>query len=398
MNIKKIILGSLLVILIAAAFNYKKILNLHTVITLFDEDKIVHNFSHMHESMFSVELNSNTEPVALQEAKSAIRKTYAWQGEQKQIEDYLSQTNTTSLLVLHDGKIVHEDYRLGTQKMDTRVSWSMAKSYLSALFGIAVEDGLIDLSKTVTDYVPELKDSAYNNVPIMAVLNMASGVAFNEDYLDFNSDINKMGRALGLGSSMDKFAGTLKTQERMPGANRHYVSIDTHVLGMILRSATGKSIKELIETQLWSKLAPVGKSYYLTDGYGNAFVLGGLNITTRDYAKFGELFRNKGVWNGEQVIPENWVSKSTQNNAPPPPDINKDTFGYGYQWWIPQDADEEFYAGGIYGQFIYVNPKQKVVIVKTSAHREFQDDGNGGREVKHETIEMFRAITQGLSQ
>ena len=398
MNIKKIILGSLLVILIAAAFNYKKILNLHTVITLFDEDKIVHNFSHMHESMFSVELISNAEPVVLPEAKNPIKKTYVWQGEQKEIEDYLSQTNTTSLLVLQNGKLVHEDYRLGTQQMDTRISWSMAKSYLSALFGIAVEDGLIDLNKTVTDYVPELKDSAYNNVPIMAVLNMASGVAFNEDYLDFNSDINKMGRALGLGSSMDKFAGTLKTQERKPGANRHYVSIDTHVLGMILRSATGKSIKELFESQLWSKLAPEGKAYYLTDGFGKAFVLGGLNITTRDYAKFGELFRNKGAWNGEQVIPENWVLKSTQNNAPPPPDTKKDTFGYGYQWWVPQDADEEFYAGGIYGQFIYVNPKQKVVIVKTSAHREFQDDGNGGREVKHETIEMFRAITQGLSQ
>lgn len=396
MNIKKIILILLAFLVLTLAFNYKKILNLHTVITLFDEDKIVHNFSHMHESMFSVELNSNTEALALPMSANKIAQAYVWQGEKKQIESYLSQTNTTSLLVLHDGNIVHEDYRLGTQQMDTRISWSMAKSYLSALFGIAVEDGLIDLDKTVTDYVPELKDSAYNNVPIVDVLNMASGVAFNEDYLDFNSDINKMGRALGLGSSMDKFAGTLKTQERKPGDHRHYVSIDTHVLGMILRSATDKSIKELIETQLWSKLKPEGQSYYLTDGYGKAFVLGGLNITTRDYAKFGELFRNKGVINGEQVIPANWVAVSTANNAPPPPNTKIDTFGYGYQWWVPQNADEEFYAGGIYGQFIYVNPKQKVVIVKTSAHREFQDDGNGGREVKHETIELFRAIANSL--
>lgn len=141
---------------------------------------------------------------------------------------------------------------------------------------------------------------------------------------------------------MDKFAGTLKTQERKPGTNRHYVSIDTHVLGMILRNATGKSIKELFETQLWSKLSPEGKAYFLTDGFGNAFVLGGLNLTTRDYAKFGELFRNQGVWKGEQVIPANWVAVSTANNAPPPPDTKIDTFGYGYQWWIPQDANQEF--------------------------------------------------------
>ena len=381
---------------LSLAFNYKKILNLHTVITLFDEDKIVQNFSHMHESMFNTELESGVAPVALPENKKNISETYKWQGRDKSLEDYLVRTNTTSLLVLHNGEIVHEQYRLGTTQSDTRISWSMAKSYLSALFGIAVENGLIDLNKTVTDYVPELVDSAYNNVPIVDVLNMASGVAFNEDYLDFNSDINKMGRALGLGSSMDKFAGTLKTQQRKPGTHRHYVSIDTHVLGMILRSATGKSIEELIETQLWAKLKPEGKSYYLTDGYGKAFVLGGLNITTRDYARFGEMFRNKGVFNGEQVVPANWVALSTANNAPSPPNTKIDTFGYGYQWWVPQNADEEFFAGGIYGQFIYVNPKQKVVIVKTSAHREFQDDGNGGREVKHETIELFRAIANSL--
>lgn len=396
MNIKKILLVILLVILIAAAANYKKINNLYTVVTLFDENKIVYNFSHLHESMFSTELMSGVASVAFPEDKKQIVKKYIWKNKTKSIEDYLTATNSTSLLVLHDGKLVHEDYRLGTTQTDTRISWSMAKSFLSALFGIAVENGQIDITKTVTDYVPELADSAYNQVPIVAVLNMASGVEFNEDYLDFNSDINKMGRALGLGSSMDEFAGTLKTQERKPGTNRHYVSIDTHVLGMILRNATGKSIKELFETQLWSKLSPEGKAYFLTDGFGNAFVLGGLNLTTRDYAKFGELFRNQGVWKGEQVIPANWVSESTANNAPPPPDTKIDTFGYGYQWWIPQDANQEFFAGGIYGQFIYINPKLKTVIVKTSAHREFQDDGNGGREVKLETIEMFRAIANSL--
>jgi len=394
---KKIVLTFLFGLFVVLAFNYKKIQNLHTVITLFDEDKIVHNFSHMHESMFSIELDSDVPAIALPKNIKPIVDKYRWENQEKSIEDYLASTTTTSLLVLHNGEIVHEQYRLGTQAMDTRISWSMSKSFLSALFGIAVDNQLIDLNKTVTDYVPELVDSAYKEVPLIDVLNMASGVEFNEDYLDFDSDINRMGRSLGLGKSMDKFAGSLKTQEQKPGTHRYYVSIDTHVLGMVLRKATGKNIKELFEKQLWSKLSPEGKAYFLTDSYETAFVLGGLNLTTRDYAKFGELFRNKGQWNGKSVIPESWVIRSTANNAPLPANTSIDTFGYGYQWWVPENSDGEFFAGGIYGQFIYVNPKKNVVIVKTSAHREFRDDGNAGRDVKHETIEMFRAITEGLS-
>jgi len=269
---KKFSLIFLLVLIILAGLNFQKITNLYTVVTLFDEDKIVHNFSNMHESMFNIELLSSTPPEAFPENKSELAKVYTWKNQKKSIEKFLETTSTTSLLVLHNGEIVHEEYRLGTEQMDTRISWSMAKSFLSTLFGISIDHGLIDLNKTVTDYVPELADSAYNKVPLVDVLNMASGVAFNEDYLDFNSDINRMGRALGLGKSMDKFAATLTIQERTPGVHRHYVSIDTHVLGMVLRKATGKNIKELFENQLWSKLAPEGKAYFLTDSYETAFV------------------------------------------------------------------------------------------------------------------------------
>ena len=401
MTLKRVllILALLLaVVLVALAFNYKKVVNLYAVVTLFDEDKIIYNFSNMHEAMFNVELQSGVAPRVFNKTPKTISKTYISKGTTKSVDDYLTKTSTTSLLVLQNGEIVHEQYRLGTTAQDTRISWSMAKSYLSALFGIAVEKGLIDLKKTVTDYVPELSESAYNKVPIVDVLNMASGVAFNEDYLDFNSDINRMGRTLGLGNSMDKFAASLKTQERKPGLHRHYVSIDTHVLGMILRKATGKSVKELIEKELWAKLKPEGKSYYLTDAYGTAFVLGGLNLTTRDYAKFGELFRNQGKVGDEQVVPAAWVARSTSNNAPLPPDPKLDTFGYGYQWWVPPNADEEFFAIGIYGQYIYVNRKLNTVIVKTSAHREFQDDPTGGLDTKLETIEMCRGIARALDQ
>jgi len=191
MTIKKIISILLIILVLAVAFNHKKIKNLHTVVTLFDEDKIVHNFSHLHESMFSQKLISSAPSIELPKRNQSITDNYRWKQQSKSVEDYLTKTNTTSLLVLHDGVIVHEDYRLGTQQADARVSWSMSKSFLSALFGIAVEKGQVDLNKAVTDYVPELIDSAYKDVPLVNVLNMASGVAFNEDYLDFKISLQE---------------------------------------------------------------------------------------------------------------------------------------------------------------------------------------------------------------
>ncbi|NNC97387.1 MAG: serine hydrolase [Gammaproteobacteria bacterium] len=390
----------LLLVAILAAFNHKKITNLVHVLNLFDEGPIVQNFSHMRKAFYFDEIpasgGKHTWPVSQNPVE--LPELYSWQGKNKSVSAYLDETRTTSLLVIKNGEIVYEDYRLGTGQNDHRISWSMAKSFLSAMFGVAVDEGKIkSLDDPVTAYVPELSVSAYNNVPIRDVLYMASGVEFDEDYLDFHSDINKMGRILALGGSMDKFAIKMQEVARPSGQNRQYVSIDTHVLGMVLRNATKQSNKEYLIEKLWNKLGSERDAYYLTDGNGIAFVLGGLNMTTRDYARFGELFRLQGQWQGEQIIPKEWVSESTANSAPPPVDPVNDTFGYGYQWWVPQNANGDFFAGGIYGQFIYVNPKLHTVIVKTSAHRGFRNDGNFGRDVKHETIEMFRAIANSLN-
>jgi CubicO group peptidase (beta-lactamase class C family) len=218
---------------------------------------------------------------------------------------------------------------------------------------------------------------------------MSSGVFFDEDYLSFNSDINKMGRVLAIGGSMDEFAAGLSRTERASGEVRNYVSIDTHVIGMVLRRATGKSVLEYLNENLWSKMGVKESIYYVTDEQGVAFVLGGLNMRTRDYARFGQLFLQDGQWLGQQVLPKEWVRASTANSAPA---SLTDEQGYGYQWWLPEQADEEFFAIGIYGQYIYVNRKLNVVIAKNSAHREFRDDGKEGFVIKNTTIEAFRAM------
>lgn len=324
---------------------------------------------------------------------------YEYKGEKRNTVDLLKLTSTTALLVLQGDHITFEKYYLGTAENDRRISWSVAKSFLSAIFGIAVDEGHIpDLNVPVTKYVPELKETGYEGATIKNVLQMSSGVRFNEDYGDFNSDINRMGRILALGGSFDDFAKTLEN-ERMPGTFLHYVSIDTHVVGMVLRGATGRKISEYFYEKLWSKIGAETDIYYVTDSLGEPMVLGGLNMRTRDYARFGRLFLNNGKWNGKQVIPLEWVRASVTPDQPylkPGKREGSDgTLGYGYQWWIPENADQEFMALGIYDQFIYINQKAGVVIVKNSANLDFMEND---WEHTTETIELFRAVVNSLTE
>ncbi len=381
---------------IAAAFNWERLVRLYNVNTLFDEGRIVSNFSGMKDLFFWTEVKRSGEPVALVEDKADLPASYLFENQPRQISAFLDKTATTSLVVLRDGKLVHEEYRLGTKPEDKRISWSMAKSFLSAMFGEEVIAGRIKLSDPVDAYVSSLKGTVYEGVSVRNVLNMASGVRFNEDYLDFNSDINKMGRVLALGGSMDEFAAGLAAREREQGQLRQYTSIDTHILGMVLRAVTGKDLPVLMEERLWSKLGVESDAVYLTDGFGVAFALGGINATSRDYARFGQMMLDLGQANGQQVIPLAWSIDSVKASAPKASDP-LDPFGYGYQWWVPLNADDEFYAIGIYGQFIYVNRPARIVVVKTSADRNFRADNANGSKIEAETIDLFRGIATGLS-
>ncbi|MEM7081247.1 MAG: serine hydrolase [Pseudomonadota bacterium] len=373
------------VLVVLGALNHEKLSRLYAVVTLFDEDKIVNHFSNMDNVMLSAPLVRDGPTDPWPEARAPMPNTFAYDGENLDVEAFLTDTATTALVVISDGAIVHEQYRLGTQQQDQRISWSMAKSFLSAVLGIAVAEGQIEsLRDPVDKYVPALGDSAYAGVALEDVLHMSSGIRFNEDYFDFNSDINKMGRVLALGTSMDDFAISMNERDRDAGTQWHYVSIDTHVLAMVLRAATGTTLTDYLSRRLWQPLRTDGDGYYLTDGEGVAFALGGLNMQTRDYARFGQLFLNNGSWNGEQVIPADWTERSTRNSAPGMKRVGQ---GYGYQWWLPPEANGEFYAGGIYGQYIYVNREKGVVVAKNSAHRTFNAPG-----VRMKTIAFFRSL------
>ncbi len=380
--ILRIALALVLAVIAVGVWKRDDITRLMAVNTLFDEDRIVRNFSSMEALFFNTPLPRGEGPVTdLPEAASATLP--------RSVDQWIAERTVTSLLVLKDNAVVHESYHQGTMADDLRISWSVAKSFLSALMGQVIADGdIASLDDPVTQYAPMLAGSAYDGATIRDVLQMESGVTFDEDYLDPKSDINKMGRILALGGSMDGFAAALSDSFAAPGEGWKYVSIDTHVLGMVIRGATGRSIPDLMTEKLIEPLGLEADPVYITDGNGVAFVLGGLNLTTRDYARFALMIAQGGQWNGQQIVPADWIAEATRPSAKTAPG----KIGYGYQWWIPVGATTgEFIARGIYGQYIYFDLARDVVIVTTAADRKFREPG-----VSDQNIATFREIAAAL--
>ncbi|GKY88940.1 serine hydrolase domain-containing protein [Sinisalibacter aestuarii] len=378
-----IVLVLIAAIAIAGIAKREEIARLAAVNTLFDEGRIVGNFSNM-GALF------HTAPMPITGLAGPLPPAPAAAALPPGTQEWIAERNITALVVLRRGELVHESYYLGTGPGDRRISWSVAKSFLAALLGIYVENGAIaSIEDPVTKYAPELASSAYDGATIRNVLNMASGVAFNEDYLDFWSDINRMGRVIALGGSLDDFAASITERRAAPGKGFHYVSIDTHVLGMVLRGATGERIPELMNRHILGPLGLEAEPYYLTDGDGNAFVLGGLNLTTRDYARFGQMILQGGTWQGQPLVPTAWVNEMTAESAPRPSGTEP---RYGYQWWLPDDPRPgEVFAQGVYGQYIWIDRAADVVIAINAADRGFLDPG-----VQDGNIGKMRAIVEAV--
>jgi len=387
---KKMLLTLLALITIACVIFYPKYKMLNYSIRLFDEDRIVENFRNFDEVWPVTTMTASTQPHNyLVGNEIELPTDFQFQNKTYSTEQFLKDSWTTGFLVIQNGSIVFENYYLGNTKFTQNISWSMAKSFISALFGVAMEENYInDIMETVDTYLPELKGTAYGDVRIKDVLQMSTGVKFNEDYGDFYSDINRYGRSFALGTSQDEFAATLE-REREPGAVNHYVSINTHVLGMILTKATGRSVTDYMQEKIWEPLGMESDAYWLKDSEGMEMVLGGLNATLRDFAKIGSLFLHKGKWNNKQLIPEPWVRASITPDAPHL--MPGDEFGYGYQWWIPLSDAGEFMAIGIYNQNIYINPTTKTIIVKLSANPRY-NDSDFVPSSDYAALELYREI------
>lgn len=375
---QKILLAILALLIAALAWYFPKLQRVNMTLSFFEEELIVDNFRTLKADFPYNALSAAENPVpfpAATERFSLPEEFTLAQEMPVETATYLENTYTTGLLVLQGDTIRHEAYFRGHTAETPQIVWSVSKSFLSALLGIAVGEGHIEsLEQKVEAYCPELIGSGYEGVRIKDVLQMSTGVAFNEDYGDFWSDINRWGRGFAWGSSQDDFAATL-VREQEPGTFHHYVSINTHVLGMILVRATGKGVAEYAQEKLWEPLGMEHDSYWVKDDSGMEMALGGLNTTVRNCARMGSVFANGGRFRGRQVVPAEWVRASvTPDAAHLQPGVRANSahdLGYGYQWWIPESTQGEFLAVGVYNQFIYVNPTTNTVIVKHSANPNF---------------------------
>lgn len=325
-----------------------------------------------------------------------LPETFEYEGETYTLESMLDSTFTTGFLVALDDQILFEDYFRGESEDDQHIMFSVSKSFVASLVGIALEEGKFDsVNDPITKYLPELSASGYNGVRIKDILQMSSGVYFNEDYNDPFSDVNQMGLTVATGGSLDEFALTLKNKWQ-PGTYNNYVSVDTHVLGMLLTKVTGQSLSSYLQDKIWQPLGMEFDGHWLTDGVNMEMAMGGLNVALRDMARMGRLYLHKGTMNGKQIVPADWVTASVTPDAPhlmPGKDNpgSSNPNGYGYQWWLPIEPHGDFFAAGIYYQYIYVDPTTGVVIAKTSSDLKFTDPSEPRK--KDLQVAAFQAIS-----
>ena len=394
----KFLIVILAMLVLAIVLYSPNIYKLYKLATLYNEKSIAKNFISINKIFdTSNPISASEKPFVFEKEDFELPDSYEFEGEQLNLLEGLDHFHTDGLIILHDGKMLFEKYWNGNTKDSKHIAFSVSKSYLSALFGIAIEEGLIkSIDDNVSIYLDDFEGTGYEDVKIKNLLQMSSGIEFNEDYADPNSDINRFARATAKGSSFRDFAKTLKNGKKQ-GTYNHYVSLDTQVLGMILESVTDMPLREYLYKRIWSKIGTESDAYYIADKTGTDMALGGLNATLRDFSKFGQLYLNEGSWDGEQIVPKSWVVKSHTPDAPHlmpnAGDLSSSEWGYGYQWWIPGDPLTDYTAHGIFNQFIYVDPVSNVVIAKTSSNHRFRSEKEYSKAAH---IAMFRSITKQI--
>ena len=394
----KFLIVILAILVLAIVLYSPNIYKLYKLATLYNEKSIAKNFISINKVFdTSNPISASEKTFVFEKEDFELPNSYEFEGEQLNLIEGLDHFHTDGLIILHDGKMLFEKYWNGNTKDSKHIAFSVSKSYLSALFGIAIEEGLIkSIDDSVSIYLDDFEGTGYEDVKIKNLLQMSSGIEFNEDYADPNSDINRFARATAKGSSFRDFAKTLKNGKKQ-GTYNHYVSLDTQVLGMILESVTDMPLREYLYKRIWSKIGTESDAYYIADKTGTDMALGGLNATLRDFSKFGQLYLNEGSWDGEQIVPKSWVLKSHTPDAPHlmpnAGDLSSSEWGYGYQWWIPGDPLTDYTAHGIFNQFIYVDPVSNVVIAKTSSNHRFRSEREYSKAAH---IAMFRSITKHI--
>ena len=323
----------------------------------------------------------------LPKAAQEINPTWTWQGKPQTIATYMKTMNTSGLLVLQDGKIVLERYGLGRTPQERWTSFSVAKSVTAMLVGAAIADGKIaSLNDKVSTYLTELKGSAYDDVSVRQLISMSSGVKWNEDYEDPNSDVARVGLQVDE-PGVNPVISYMRKLPRAhpPGSKFVYNTGETDLTGLLVSTAVGKSLSTYMSEKIWQPYGMEQDAVWMTDQGGHE--RGGccLSLTLRDYARFGQFMLEAGVAQDKPMVPERWVELATSYQN----DFGRER-GYGFFMWLIPGG---YAAEGIFGQQIFVFPQDKLVIAVNSAWASADKEQDW---IAQE--EMARAVRASLTQ
>ncbi|GAA0680088.1 serine hydrolase [Marinobacterium maritimum] len=326
----------------------------------------------------------NTPPASLDYDldKGIEQLTYTPWGREQAIDwqQALGETYTDGLLVMHRGKVVYERYFDGFKDYDRHLLMSMTKAVTGTLALDLIKRGEIDENQLISHYIPELKDSGFGDATVKQVLNMTTGIDFDENYADPKSEIWMFSAA---GNPLPKpkgYQGPTGYYEYLPmvqkqgehGTGFHYRTANTEVIGWLVARVTGMSVADYLEEKIWSKIGMERAALFQVDEYGTPFSGGGLNASLRDLARFGELMRNNGRFGDAQILHPDVVADIRGGAQYPafaePLDNSMASWSFRSMWWVTGNENQAFMARGVHGQSLYIDPAQELVIARFASH------------------------------
>ena len=298
------------------------------------------------------------------------------------LDDLLKENETVAFLLIKNDTLIFEKYYDEYVDSSISLSFSMAKSFLSILIGCAIDDGLIQsVEQPVTDFVPELSENGFGKVKIKHLLQMTSGMDYTESDNPFGIHVN-----FYYGSNLEEKLSDLKLNDE-PGKRFVYKSGENQLLGLILsRAVKPKTITAYMQEKLWEPLGMEYDGFYSVDQEDNGLekTFCCISAAARDYAKFGRLYLNKGNWNGKQIVSQNWVEQSTRIDT-----SEGSAWFYQYQWWLSSKEAGAYMANGHLGQYVYVSPQKKLIIVRL---------GKSNGDLNHEKwLELFAFLSSNIN-
>jgi CubicO group peptidase (beta-lactamase class C family) len=323
---------------------------------------------------------------------------YNFNSNRLSIQEYLARNPTTGLLIAKDDTILYEHYQYARTDRDRFLSQSMAKTITAMLIGIAISEGRIkSVDEPVVSYVPGLASTEYGKTPLRDLLHMSSGVAFTEIY-DGKDDVSRLWKDLfaepGKGPVLS--VAQFNTRATPPGTKWHYASVETEILGLVLRAAIGMPVAEYVSEKIWQQIGAEADASWTIDSTGQEVSFCCFNAVLRDYARLGRLLAYDGAWEGRQLIPRQWVFEATTvrpNDGHLAPRVATPFFGYGYQVWLFPGEERRFALLGVRGQMILVDPASKLVMVHTAVRQKPSD-----RASNAETVALWLAVVERFGQ